>query len=62
MVTDVADEATMVRATVAAHTRLRETEAPAEQAPRHDMDYMTNFDRKFRQEGRLIHRMRFVRA
>lgn len=58
--TDVADYAVMVRETAAAHTGFREGEAPPEATPAHDMDYLTNFERKFRQEGRAIHRMRFV--
>ncbi len=59
--TDVPDYATMVRETVARHTRLLEQEAPAEQAPAHDMDYLTNFERKFRKQGKPIYRMRFLR-
>src|SRR5262249_38729627 len=39
VVTDVEDYAAMVRETVAEHTRLREAEAPEENAPRHDLDY-----------------------
>ena len=35
---------------------------PAEHEPGHDMDYLTNFERKFRQQGKPIHRMRFVKA
>jgi tRNA (guanine-N7-)-methyltransferase len=58
--TDVEDYAAMVRATVAGHTRLVESESPAEHAPAHDMDYLTNFERKFRQQGKLIWRMRFA--
>ena len=27
----------------------------------HDLDYLTHFERKFRKEGRPIHRMRFVK-
>jgi tRNA (guanine-N7-)-methyltransferase len=60
--TDVADYAVMVRTTVAGHTQLREAEPPAEQVPQHDLDYLTNFERKFRQEGRAIYRMRFKRS
>jgi tRNA (guanine-N7-)-methyltransferase len=61
VVTDVADYAEMVRGAVREHTRLAEAEAPAEHQPGHDMDYLTHFERKFRQEGRPIHRMRFVK-
>lgn len=62
VVTDVEDYATMVRQTVAESTGLREAAAPPENAPRHDMDYLTNFERKFRQQGKPIHRMRFERG
>jgi tRNA (guanine-N7-)-methyltransferase len=60
--TDVPDYADMVRQAVAAAPQLREDEAPAEAEPRHDMDYLTNFERKFRREGKPIHRMAFQRA
>lgn len=62
VVTDVADYAVMVRETVEAATALVDAPPPAENQPRHDMDYLTNFERKFRKEGRPIHRMTFVRA
>jgi tRNA (guanine-N7-)-methyltransferase len=62
VVTDVEDYAAMVRETVAAHVRLREAVASEESAPRHDMDYLTNFERKFRQQGKAIHRMRFEKS
>lgn len=60
LVTDVEDYAVMVRETVAAHTSFHEAEPPAENTPTHDMDYLTNFERKFRKEGRTIHRMRWA--
>lgn len=62
VVTDVADYAEMVRTTIAAHTRFHEAAPPAENTPRHDMDYLTNFERKFRQQGRSIFRMRWLQA
>ena len=57
--TDVPDYATLVRAVVAAVPQLRETKPPGEHAPVHDMDYLTNFERKFRKQGKEIHRMAF---
>jgi tRNA (guanine-N7-)-methyltransferase len=60
--TDVGDYAAMVRQTAREHTRLIDAEPPAEHAPAHDMDYLTNFERKFRKEGRPIWRLRFVKA
>lgn len=62
VVTDVADYAAMVRETTHTHTQLRDAPPPVEHTPTHDMDYLTNFERKFRQEGRTIHRMRFEKA
>ena len=35
---------------------------PPEAAPVHDMDYLTNFERKFRKEGRPIYRSRYVKV
>ena len=32
---------------------------PAE--PKHDLDYLTNFERKFRKQGKLINRAAFVK-
>ncbi len=60
--TDVADYAAMVRKTVASVPELHEVEPPTEQVPAHDMDYLTNFERKFRRQGKEIHRMRFARS
>jgi tRNA (guanine-N7-)-methyltransferase len=60
--TDVADYAAMVREVVSAVPDLRETEAPADHAPAHDMDYLTNFERKFRKQGKEIHRMGFEKV
>jgi tRNA (guanine-N7-)-methyltransferase len=59
--TDVADYAQMVRELVAGHTQLRELPPPAERDPAHDLDYLTNFERKFRKEGRPIHRTCYAR-
>jgi tRNA (guanine-N7-)-methyltransferase len=55
--TDVADYAQLVRELVAGHTALRELPPPEERDPAHDLDYLTNFERKFRKEGRPIHRV-----
>ncbi len=60
--TDVPDYATMVREVVAAVPELRETEPPGEHAPAHDMDYLTNFERKFRKQGKDIYRMAFEKV
>jgi tRNA (guanine-N7-)-methyltransferase len=62
VVTDVADYAGMVRETVAGHTAFAEAEPPAEHEPGHDMDYLTNFERKFRRQGKPIWRRRFGKS
>ncbi|HEX3147366.1 MAG TPA: tRNA (guanosine(46)-N7)-methyltransferase TrmB [Gemmataceae bacterium] len=40
----------------------RELPPPAATEPRHDMDYLTNFERKFRKEGRPIYRAAYERT
>ena len=37
--------------------RFRERPAPEVEAPEHDLDYLTNFERKYRLEGRPIYRV-----
>jgi tRNA (guanine-N7-)-methyltransferase len=39
-----------------------ELPAPAASEPQHDMDYLTNFERKFRKEGRPIYRAAYERT
>ena len=60
--TDVEDYAALVRKTVAEVPALKEVAPPAEHTPEHDMDYLTNFERKFRKQGKEIYRMGFVVA
>jgi tRNA (guanine-N7-)-methyltransferase len=57
--TDVEDYAALVRQTVAGRTRLRELPPPGEKAPGHDMDYLTNYERKFRRQGKPIWRLEY---
>jgi tRNA (guanine-N7-)-methyltransferase len=59
VVTDVEEYFGVMRQTVAGHTRLRELPPPPEQAPAHDLDYLTNFERKFRKQGKSIYRAAF---
>jgi tRNA (guanine-N7-)-methyltransferase len=59
VVTDVEEYFQVMRQTVAEHTRLRERPPPPEQAPAHDLDYLTNFERKFRKQGKPIYRADF---
>lgn len=58
-VSDVKDYFEMVTATLAAITGLRLLPPPDANEPAHDMDYLTNFERKFRKEGRPIYRSRY---
>lgn len=61
-VTDVADYFEMVTATLAATPGFRLLPPPAEPEPQHDMDYLTNFERKFRKEGRPIYRSEYEKS
>ncbi len=59
---DVEDYARMVQGLVTAVPQLRPLPALEPGTPAHDMDYLTNFERKFRKEGKAIHRMRWERS
>jgi tRNA (guanine-N7-)-methyltransferase len=60
--TDVADYAALVREVVAAQPGLRGLPPPAEHEPAHDLDYLTNFERKARKEGKPIYRLDYEKA
>jgi tRNA (guanine-N7-)-methyltransferase len=60
--TDVEAYDCMVRELVAAQAQLRELPAPEAGTPAHEMDYLTNFERKFRKEGRAIYRHRWGKS
>ena len=60
-VTDVSDYFDMVTGLLATKPIFQIVRFPETQAPRHDMDYLTNFERKFRLEGRPIHRAEYVK-
>jgi tRNA (guanine-N7-)-methyltransferase len=55
VVTDVESYYQVITETVAQHPKLP-LERPTEGEPRHDLDYLTNFERKYRKEGRPIYR------
>jgi tRNA (guanine-N7-)-methyltransferase len=59
--TDVPEYAAVVAELVPAHTPLRPLPPPAEHEPADDLDYLTNFERKFRKQGKAIHRFAFAR-
>jgi len=54
--TDVEEYFGVIRDLIAAEPRLSELPEPAARPPEHDLDYLTNFERKFRIEGRAIYR------
>ena len=56
VVTDVAEYFGVTHELLAQHTRLRPLPVPQTPEPGHDLDYLTNFERKFRKEGRPIYR------
>jgi tRNA (guanine-N7-)-methyltransferase len=57
--TDVPDYFTWVQETMALVPKLAAQGAPEELPPEHDMDYLTNFERRFRKIGKPIHRERY---
>ena len=57
--TDVPEYAAVIAELVPAHTPLAPLPPPAEHEPEHDLDYLTNFERKFRQRGKAIHRLAY---
>ena len=59
-VTDVHDYFEMVTELLAMKPAFQLIRFPETEAPRHDMDYLTNFERKFRLEGRPIHRAEYI--
>jgi tRNA (guanine-N7-)-methyltransferase len=60
--TDVEEYAGSIRVLIGNHPMFEEREAPLPNVPEHDLDYLTNFERKFRIEGRPIYRSRFGRV
>jgi tRNA (guanine-N7-)-methyltransferase len=57
--TDVEEYFEVIQALVADEYVLETIEPPAARPPEHDLDYLTNFERKFRLEGRSIFRARY---
>jgi tRNA (guanine-N7-)-methyltransferase len=58
-VSDVKDYFEMVTEMLATMPAFQEIDRPGDPVPTHDMDYLTNFERKFRIEGRPIYRATF---
>jgi tRNA (guanine-N7-)-methyltransferase len=59
--TDVEDYASLIGEVVAARTPLVPLPPSEPNAPAHDLDYLTNFERKFRLQGKPIFRLRYAR-
>jgi tRNA (guanine-N7-)-methyltransferase len=56
VVTDVEEYFGIITGLVGERGALRQLQPPEMNEPAHDMDYLTNFERKFRKEGRAIYR------
>jgi tRNA (guanine-N7-)-methyltransferase len=61
VVTDVADYFAVMQELLARHTPLVALALLPVNEPAHDLDYLTNFERKFRKEGRPIYRSLYER-
>jgi tRNA (guanine-N7-)-methyltransferase len=59
--TDVPEYAVVMADTMASLPAFRPVPPPEPGTPAHDLDYLTNFERKFRKLGKAIHRLRFVK-
>jgi tRNA (guanine-N7-)-methyltransferase len=61
-VTDVEEYARIMDELLAEHPAMRPLLPLEPNEPTHDLDYLTNFERKFRKQGKRIHRMRYERS
>jgi tRNA (guanine-N7-)-methyltransferase len=59
--TDVAEYAQVMSEVLAGQRALHPLSPPSENTPIHDLDYLTNFERRFRKQGKPIFRMRYER-
>jgi tRNA (guanine-N7-)-methyltransferase len=57
--TDVEEYFGVIRALLTGHPPFREQPLPEPETPEHDLDYLTNFERKYRIEGRPIYRVHY---
>jgi tRNA (guanine-N7-)-methyltransferase len=57
--TDVEEYYGVIRRLVETHPRFVPQELPEPKAPEHELDYLTNFERKYRIEGRPIYRAHY---
>jgi tRNA (guanine-N7-)-methyltransferase len=59
LATDVEEYFGVMGEVMAAHPEFEPQPPPAPNTPEHDLDYLTNFERKYRLEGRPIYRAHF---
>jgi tRNA (guanine-N7-)-methyltransferase len=59
--TDVQEYSVIMAEVMAGLPAFRPVPPPEPGTPAHDLDYLTNFERKFRKQGKLIYRLRYVR-
>ena len=57
---DVEEYFTLIQSLIAANPRFREQPVPELKGPEHELDYLTNFERKYRLEGRPIFRAHYT--
>ncbi len=57
---DVEEYFEVIRHLIQASCHFREQPVPEAKNPEHSLDYLTNFERKYRMEGRPIHRADYV--
>jgi tRNA (guanine-N7-)-methyltransferase len=62
LATDVAEYFSVMVAAISSATRLKQLPTPGGKAPAHDMDYLTNFERKSAKAGRPISRAVFEKT
>jgi len=60
--TDVPEYAVVMADIMASLPAFRPVPPPEPGTPAHDLDYLTNFERKFRKQGKAIHRLRYVKG
>jgi tRNA (guanine-N7-)-methyltransferase len=59
---DVLEYFNLIQGLIGAHSRFREVPVPESKEPDHPSDYLTNFERKYRIEGRPIYRADYTLA
>ena len=57
--TDVLEYFGVIRSLVTSSPRFQEEPAPGPKTPEHELDYLTNFERKYRIEGRPIYQVHY---